>query len=157
MRKEKIVTMPADAGRDAGKSYKITEMPAWKAEKWGLRVMAAVGRSGMFVPDAVLQRGLAGVAIVGLRGLMMMQFADAEPLLDEMMTCVERAEAKAVRALVDDDIEEVVTFLKLRSEVLEVHTGFSMAAYLSEQWAASRNPTTGDGSNTPTSAMPSAQ
>jgi hypothetical protein len=33
------------------------------------------------------------------------------------------------RALVEDDIEEVTTLLRLREEVLSLHTGFSLRDY----------------------------
>ena len=42
-RKTKIVTIAAE-GRDYGKSYLLTEMPALKAEKWATRAMMALIR-----------------------------------------------------------------------------------------------------------------
>ena len=42
MRKETFVTIETE-GRDQGKVYKITEMPAAQAEWWGTRFMLAAG------------------------------------------------------------------------------------------------------------------
>jgi hypothetical protein len=50
-----------------------------------------------------------------------------------MMACVTlKATAGVVRALVEDDTEEVSTRLLLRDKLLELHTGFSPAAILSQ-------------------------
>jgi hypothetical protein len=156
-RKTATVVIPAadTSNRDAGKSYLITEMSATQAEKWAMRALSALLRSGVYVPDDVVKRGLAGIALVGIKGLMGLSFADAEPLMDEMFGCIQRVEAAVTRPLVEDDIEEVTTRLRLRSEAFQLHTGFSPAAFLSRQWEASRT-TAGDTSNTPTSPDTSA-
>lgn len=151
-RRTKTVTIKSDASnRDAGKSFHLTEMPAMQAEKWAARAMSALLRSGVHVPDEIVSRGLAGIAMVGLKGLMGLSFADAEPLMDEMFTCIQRVEQAVTRKLVENDIEEVTTILQLRSEVIDLHVGFSIAAYLSKKWAESRVTTAGATSATPTS------
>ena len=145
MRKTKIVTITAE-GRDKGKSYLITEMPAMQAEKWAAKALLALSRSGVEIEDETLQMGAAAVLAAGLTAFRRMNFADAEPLLDEMMSCVafvpDRtridpvANAPLTRPLFPDDIEEVATLLTLRGEVVEIHTGFSVAAALSNAAAA---------------------
>ncbi len=80
--------------------------------------------------------GMAALAVVGLRTFAGVAWAEAEPLLDEMMECVQiqpdpKRPEVPVRALVEDDIEEVTTRALLKSEVLELHTGFSLAGALS--------------------------
>lgn len=135
-RKTKQVTITTE-GRDKGRTYLITEMPATQAEKWAMRAMSALLKSGVYVPDSVLDRGLAGIAAVGIKGLMGMQFQDAEPLMDEMFACIQIVEPAITRKLTENDIEEVATRLLLRSEVIELHVGFSIAAYLSKMWVAS--------------------
>lgn len=129
-RKTKIVTVTAD-GRDRGKQFLITEMPASQAEKWAFRAFFALGRAGIQVPDEMAGLGMAAIAVVGIRALAMLRFEDAEPLMDEMMNCVQAmpdpARPQIVRPLIEDDVEEPATRLFLRSEVLELHTGFSIA------------------------------
>ena len=124
MRKTETITI-TDDGRDKGKMFLLTEMPAEKAEKWALRAFLALARSGVELPDDVQQLGMAGMAIVGLRALGGVQFSDAEELLDEMFECVQIIESKITRRPTGDDIEEIATRAQLRIEVLKLHAGFS--------------------------------
>lgn len=157
MRKTKLVTISTE-GRDKGKCFLITEMPAMQAEKWAAKALLALSRSGVEVGDDVIQAGAAAVLSAGLGAFRTMAFADAEPLLDEMMQCIsfvpDRAKADPATGnplsrplFPEDDIEEVATLLALRGEVVEVHTGFSVAAALSRAAAA----TLGNSSRAPTS------
>lgn len=135
MRKTKLVTITAE-NRDKGKTYLLTEMSAAKAEKWAARAFLALASSGVELPDGAAEAGLAGVAASGLAALAGLPWAQAEPLLDEMMQCVTiqpdpLKNPAFFRALVEDDIEEVSTRLLLRKELLELHLGFSLAAALS--------------------------
>lgn len=135
-RKTLTVTIDA-AGRDAGKRFILTEMPATQAEKWAARALSALARSGADIPDNIAHAGMAGIAVLGMRALSGMSFADAEPLLDEMFGCVaimpDPSRPTIVRGLVEDDIEEVATRLRLRAEVMALHLGFSSAAELWKQ------------------------
>ena len=90
------------------------------------------------MPEELRGAGVAAIFVVGIRALLSLSFADAEPLLDEMMTCVQIKMPAITRPLVIDgteneDIEETETILLLRSEVLELHTGFSIIE-MSKQW-----------------------
>jgi hypothetical protein len=129
-RKELTITIDTD-GRDVNKTFYIREMSAIKAERWGTRALLALLKSGIEIPEDIAQAGLAGVAAMGLRAFGGIDFADAEPLLREMLDCVQiipdinRPMVK--RALVEDDIEEITTLLRLREEVLSLHLGFSIA------------------------------
>lgn len=118
-----------DEGRDFGRVYRITEMGARQAEKWATRALLAMGRSGAEIPDDLRGSGMAGIAAFGIKSLMTVDFADAEPLMDELLWCVTfRPDPKNpgfARELLEDDIEEVATLLKLRSEVLSLHVSFS--------------------------------
>lgn len=141
-RKTKEVTITTE-GRDRGKVFIITEMPASRAEKWAARALLAITRSGVPMPEELRGAGMAAIAIVGLRAILSLSFDDAEPLLDEMMTCVQIKMPALTRPIIDDgtegeDIEEPETRLLLRSEVLELHTGFSLAAMTSRLVAAAR-------------------
>lgn len=130
-RREITVTIDAE-GRDKGKRFRIREMPASQAERWAIRAFLALAHAGVPVPDDFQDAGMAGMAYMGVQALSGLSFEDAAPLLDEMFECIEyQADAKVTRPLEEDDIEEVGTRLRLRSEVFELHTGFSMAGALS--------------------------
>jgi len=132
-RKTKVVMIEAE-GRDQGKHFLLTELPASQAERWATRALMAMGKSGVEIPDGIERAGIAGLAMIGLRALVGMPFEDAQPLLDEMFTCIQiipdPARPQVHRYLIEDDIEEVATRLLLRQEVIELHTGFSLAGAL---------------------------
>lgn len=145
MRKKEIVKVPPDFGRDSGKTFQITEWSAETAEKWAVSSLLAYNRGGGQIPlSQMAGGGMEAIAILGvntfLRG--QMQAEEVLPILDQLLDCVEvvrdpKARDAATGLLVvtpivsPDDIEEVKTRLWLRSEVLRVHTGFSMAAVVS--------------------------
>lgn len=133
MRKETVVVIET-AGRDAGKHFKIREMSARRAESWATRALLALTRSGVEVPDDLAGAGMAGIAAVSLRALGGLSYTDLQPLMDEMLECVTiipdpSKPAAFDRKLVEDDVEEVATLVRLREEVLSLHLGFSIAAY----------------------------
>lgn len=135
MLKSKIVTIPKEPawGRDVGKCFLITEMPAAKAEKWGLRMFLALKGSDSQIPLEVRSLGMVGVAIVGINTFLRadVKFEDLEPLLDEMFTCVQAipdvSTPNHTRPLLEGEVEEVATRAWLRSQIVELHTGFSIA------------------------------
>lgn len=133
MRETKIVPIKSE-GRDKGKVFVITEMPAWAAEKWSYRLLLALARSGVDVKQ-IEGTGTAGLFTAGIMAMPMLDFRDAEPLLDEMMDHIKiqpdpSRNPNYTRPIVrtetgeGDDIEEVQTFVALRSEFLELHTRF---------------------------------
>ena len=129
MRKTVIITIQ-DEGRDKGKIFILTELPAVQAEKWAYRALLALARSGVEIPPNLAGAGFAGIAILGFQALAHIDFNDLEPLLDEMMSCIQyRPDPSNVqysRPLMVDDIEEIATRIKLRAEVYTLHTGFSL-------------------------------
>src|SRR6266702_1240453 len=133
-RKTKHVTIHLE-GRDKGKQFFITELPASKAEKWAAKAFLALAHAGVEIPDEIRGAGMAALAVVGLNALGRVSFEEAEPLLDEMMSCVQAVpdpkRPTIIRELVEDDIEEVATRIFLRGETFEVHTGFSIAGTIS--------------------------
>lgn len=144
MRKTKEVIIGPDGGRDAGKAFVITEMDAFRTEKWALRALFVAARSGADVGD--INAGLAGIAKLGITTVLNSDFASVEPLLDEMATCFQiRPDPAAanpdrrnvVRPLLPDDAEETATLFKLRGEWLSLHLGFSLADVLST-WASAQ-------------------
>lgn len=164
MRHTKHVVVPPSTGerenRDAGKTFLITEMDAIRTEKWAARALLAISAGGVDIPPEVLQLGTGAVVAAGFRALVTMSFVEAEPLLDEMMECVSLVpnpkKPDVTRPFDSEDIEEVTTIWLLRSEVIELHTGFSVAAFLSTlgKAASTTNPTpdTGDTSTSPKSS-----
>jgi len=130
MRKTLDVTIMGspDSNRDAGKVFHLTEMSAAHAERWAGRALRALARSGVPLPDDIEQAGMAELASVGFRALAGVDDATFDSLMDEIMGCVSVKEKALVRALTDDDIEEVSTRLTLRLEVFQLITGFSLTA-----------------------------
>jgi hypothetical protein len=128
MRKTIHVTIEAE-GRDIGKVFVLTEKSAIEADKWGIRAMLALSKSGVPIPPEFMEMGIIGVLAVGIHRLAGASFADLEPLLDEMLMCVQVMPTPewpdVIRALMPDDIEEVKTLTTLRMEVFRLHTGFS--------------------------------
>lgn len=131
MRKTKIVTIDT-ANRDKGKSFLLTEMPAAQAFKWAARAFLAMAKGGAELPEGIESAGMAGLANVSLAALSSLDWALAEPLLDELMTCVQIKETAITRALDPnaEDCEEIATIFTLHKEVLMLHVDFSKAAAL---------------------------
>lgn len=127
MRKTETITIQRE-GRDKGKVFKITEMPAAQAEKWALRAFFALANTGVELPEGLEESGMAGLAAIGLQALGKVPYEAAEPLLDDLMACVQHipdpSKPEVVRGLIDEDIEEVATRLELKKSVWELHTGF---------------------------------
>lgn len=121
-----------DAGRDQGKVFILREMPASQAEKWAIRAFLAAAASGIDLPAGAAQAGFAGIAQAGLALLGKIPYDAAEPLLDEMLGCVSilpnPGNPNVQRGLIEDDIEEISTRLKLRTAVFKLHADFSTAA-----------------------------
>lgn len=138
----KVSTFVATSGRDAGKHFRIEEMPAMQAEKWAMRALLAVGRAGVELPDDIASGGMAAIAAMGIRAITSVSFDEAEPLLDEMMRCAsivpDPAKPIIYRPIDAEDIEEIATVVQLRDEVVNLHVGFSIAAELSKFGAAAR-------------------
>lgn len=149
-----VITTPADS-RDLGKQFVLTEMPAFRAEKWAARAVLALARSGVEVPENLEGMGMMGVALLGVRAFASSDYEDVAPLLDEMMTCVQvQADPGQpfLRTLVDDDVEELTTMLQLRREVMELHVNFTeIGAWLKSRAPAA--PTPPASSDTPTSGQ----
>lgn len=129
MRKEATIVIDAE-GRDKGKIFRLTEMSASQAEAWASRLLLALSKAGVEVPDGFFEMGMGGIAALGLRSLGGLPWDVAKPLLEEMMACIKiqpsAAHSEVVRALIEDDIEEVMTRVRLREEVITLHTGFSV-------------------------------
>lgn len=132
-RRVKLVLIDGE-NRDSGKTFRLTEMAARIGEKWAIRAFLALAKSGVELPDGTADAGMAGVASIGFKKLFSnIPFDEAEYLMDEMFKCVRfqnnpNDEEHGHRTMIDDDIEEISTRLKLRLAIFELHTGFSMGA-----------------------------
>lgn len=129
-RKSLRYTVDAE-GRDKGKTFVITEMSSADAERWALKALSALVASGVEIPDDVAQGGIAAVAKMGIQAFGGIAWDRAEPLLAEMFTCIQiqpGQNTNVVRALIDDDIEEVATRIRLRIVTFDLHVGFSATA-----------------------------
>lgn len=125
-----------DEGRDFGKLFVLTEMSASQGEDWALRALLALVQANVEVPDNFAELGMAGLAEVGIKKLGALPVAIARPLLEELMGCIQiipdPRKPMVIRPLIEDDIEEVTTRIKLKWEVLKLHVDFSKAAALSD-------------------------
>jgi hypothetical protein len=129
-RKTLIYTVDAE-NRDNGKTFFIKEMSATQAEKWAIRALLAIGKSGIDLPDGIEGAGFAAIAKAGIQAIMTLNFDDAEPLLDEIMSCVQiipnPMNTDIKRTPIDDDFEEISTIVNLRKEVFKIHADFLTA------------------------------
>lgn len=130
MRKTKIVTVDLE-GRDKGKQFLLTEMPAHQGEKWAIKATVALAHAGVEIPQEMMGAGWAALAYGALNALSNVSFDELEPLLDEMMRCIQAIRDPDNPALtfplVETDTEEIVTRFYLRAELFSLHSGFSMA------------------------------
>ena len=127
-----------DSGRDAGKTFRITEMPAEKGEFWAFRLIGVLldaDKDGELTGLAKIASGnMETVAAAGMSlVLKIMLKSDPEklkPLMDEMKSCWSfKADSDGkdfVRKLEKDDIKEISTFVYLRAKTLEFHLSFFM-------------------------------
>jgi hypothetical protein len=118
----------SDPGRDLGKVFVLTEMAARRGHQWATRALFAVMNGGVEIPDNIASAGFAGLAAIGVKALGHVSVHVAEPLLDELLQCVEimpdASKPEVTRTLIDDDIEEVATIFRLQKEVLSLHIDF---------------------------------
>lgn len=132
MARKSLTVKITTEGRDNGKTFLIREFPASKAEKWAIRAILSMGRTGVDLPVGLEQAGMAGIARVGIEMLFKLPFDDAEPLLNELFECVSfipnPSNPEVTRNLIEDDIEEVATRIKLRIDAFNLHINFSQAA-----------------------------
>lgn len=136
MRKTERLPITSE-GRDKGKVFILTEMPADQGERWALRALLSLTNTGAAVPEEALSAGMAGLAAVGVQALGMLNSTQVQPLLDELWpTCVrivppnEKLMPQEIIPGINSQIEEVKTRLEIYRALLKLHTGFSMPAEL---------------------------
>ncbi len=115
----------AGVGRDSARVYRITEMPAFRAEKWAIRALWLIAGTGSDLPESLDNVPFAEFVRRGFTALFKVDFKDAEPLLDELLLCAEMVTKAGVRKLIlNDDFEDPRTLLLLRKEIFALHTDF---------------------------------
>lgn len=155
MRKTKLIIV--DTGRDAGKHYQITEMPALQAARWADRAFLALAHSGIDVGADFSNQGIVGLVAAGVSMLSMAKYEEIDPLFAELMDCVRIVRdpsnpATAAPIQMDTDVEDISTVYLLRREVIQLHTSFTLAGV--QSWLTSASAILAkfqDSSNTPTS------
>lgn len=127
-----LVLTIADEGRDKGKRFLLTEMPAYRGIKWADKCLLAMAAAGATLPNGALGSGVLGLLAAGVTSLSGLRYEVAEPLLDELMGCVQFMPTPTLTfPLILGDgcqVEEVATFWTLRVEIFKLMTGFSLAA-----------------------------
>lgn len=131
MLNEKIIAI--EKGRDAGKSFKVKEMPVTKLEKWAARALLAVFGSEMpaDVRTLSVSSNTAALLSAGLGGLSGLRWEQAEPLYDELLGQIYRVPNPrkpddAIRLTpqnLDAHVEDVGTIYLLRWEAIRL-SGF---------------------------------
>ena len=135
----KTTTYMATIGRDKGKQFLITEMAARPAHKWATRAIFAIMNAGLDVPEEYSDSGFAGLAalatsgdkellVMFLRTLGKVDVNVVEPLLDELLDCVEfipnPENPNVKRKIWTEDIEEAATYFALQKEAITLHMSF---------------------------------
>jgi len=162
-RRKEVVRAPATPwiGRDAGKHFLISEWGAKRAEAWAWGMVFALKGSTSEIPLDVARLGMVGVGIRLLNTVLKadVDYARISPFMNELIDeCVQivrdpsstdKATGLPVASsLLDGDIAEIATRQWLRSEVIRVHTNFSvfdaLSALLSQvkSWTPSEEPST---------------
>lgn len=130
-RKEKTITIK---DRDKELIFKITEMPAMKAEKWKIRAIMLLLSSDIDMPQgASIEEGIsefmAGGAEKLFKALSKVDVDKAINLFDEMLySCVQLStqgvSTQVNEAVIDANVEDSSTLTKLRFECLKLHFDF---------------------------------
>ena len=116
------------SGRDAGKTYRITEMTPERGEWFAMRALMLIVSAGNDMPD-VSSGNMAALASVGIKNLFKCDPEKLKPLWEELTECWSFVPDKGknfARNLVEGDIEDVSTRLVLRIKTLEMHLNFFM-------------------------------
>lgn len=142
-RREKVITITQE-GRDKGKTFLLREMASDQGERWANRAILALANAGAKLPEGILGGGAAALAavkgpllvVMGLQALQGLNYAEADPLLAEMMGQIFFKppgvfEPQSIIEGENSQIEEIATRWKLRIEYVEFLLGFSLAGVLS--------------------------
>lgn len=132
-RRVETVTIAAQ-GRDSGKRFILTEMPAIEGEKWATQALFLLVTAGIQVPETAQGAGMAGLAQVDFNtesplAAIALTRALQDETLDAWWSCVayEHDPAQKPQKIIQGagcQIEEIATINELRVAVLNLHTHF---------------------------------
>lgn len=109
-------------GRDHGKKFVVTEMDPRAGYRWASRLLFAILNSGGDVSPEILNAGLAGVARMGIAAALKIPHDVAEPLMDDLLGCVEVLTDNGLqRQIMSGDIEEILTIFRLQVAAWNLH------------------------------------
>ena len=106
-----------------------------------MRALLGLGKGGVEIPPEVLELGAAGILYAAGTQLLKMPTRTALKLAGELMECVQICEEKLDRSLVENDVEEIATRLRLKGEVLKLTFGFFVPAARQKSQEASGSST----------------
>lgn len=118
---------------DGGESlrFRIKPFSATQGEAWILQAFLLLARAGDKLPEGLDIEGLGKFILSpqGIAALGTLSYKDAEPLLDELLTCCTRLLDKGVtqpvtRSTVDGYMTSPLTLLRLRFEALKANFSF---------------------------------
>jgi hypothetical protein len=140
MARRELDVVIEDEGRDKGKVFHLTEMSASQTEDVAFRLLLALARAGVDVPQEIIDAGFAGLVSWGLRSLAAgVSFDEGKAIKDELIkSCVAyvpdrnhptiRRGAGGIAPLVESDIEEVATRWELYLHIAKLHFSFFSTA-----------------------------
>lgn len=130
--KTKNFTIPE--GRDEGKVFKITEMPALKADEWAHKLLEQASRSGVDLKNVdVLSldtKSMAGMIEIGAAVFTILGRIDyqtsREMKFDLLNTCVRivPTDGKPRECLWGDEIKDFQNFTLLAAQAIGIHIDF---------------------------------
>lgn len=119
----KEIEIKIEEGRDAGKTFKITEMPAVQADRWITKALCLLGKSKFDISSL----GSMSMPEI-LKSMSGLNFDDTEPLLNQLLECATfEKDGVAVPmkgSMIDSVIEDWSTLFRLKVESLKLILGF---------------------------------
>lgn len=130
----KTKTITIEQGRDAGTTFKITEMPIAKADSWATRALLAFTGGGIDVPEA--SEGILGIARAALGTLKHISEEKFLELSNELLSnCVQIITESGHERPLDlniGDVRDLTTLWLLRKEALMLHVDFLIGALIED-------------------------
>ncbi|QDH17407.1 hypothetical protein [Swingsia samuiensis] len=117
------------SGADAGKKFVITRMSAFAADKWARHTIKALIQAGVKVPPSGIKAGLLGMSGLAMNIFGYMDNEECDKAFEALMKCAKIVRAGTVPSeILDADIDDAETLVKLREEAFKLHVDFFKAA-----------------------------